>query len=81
MSLFLNEVVSGSKKIHEQLNSINEPWKHLLKRIVINPLILTAPLLSNSTFSNKPIAQTSANIHDKNIGIANIASEAQLADL
>lgn len=79
--LFLDEAASGSKKIHEQLNLINEPWKNLLKRIVINPLITSAPLLHNSSLRNKPIAKTSVNIHDKNIGIAKIASEAQLADL
>ncbi len=81
VNLFLSKVISESEQIHEQLNSINEPWKRLLKRIVINPLISTAPLLSNTTLRNKPIARTSASIHEQNINIANIASEAQLTDL
>jgi len=81
VDLFLSMVLSESQLIHEQLNAINEPWKKLLKRIVINPLISTAPLLSNTTSRNKPIARTSANLHDQNVDIANIASEAQLADL
>lgn len=81
VNLFLTNVTSESEKIHEQLNAINEPWKRLLKRIVINPLISTAPLLSNTTSRNKPIAKTSAIIHDQNIDITNIASEAQITDL
>ncbi len=52
-----------------------------MKRIVVNPLITTAPLLKNSTLRNNPIAKTSANINNENIDIANIASEAQLTDL
>ncbi|WP_378956283.1 hypothetical protein [Pelosinus sp. sgz500959] len=81
MDLFFSKVTLESERINEQLNSINEPWKRLLKRIVINPLISTAPLLSNSTLRNKPIAKTSATIHKQNTDIANIASEAQLTDL
>lgn len=48
-SLFLSKVESQTQHIHEQLTSINDPWKKLLKRIIINPLISDAPLLSNST--------------------------------
>lgn len=81
VDLFFTNVTSESEKIHEQLNTINEPWKRLLKRIVINPLIFTAPLLSNTTSRNKPIAKTSAIIHNQNIDITNIASEAQITDL
>lgn len=81
VDLFFTNVTSESEKIHEQLNTINEPWKRLLKRIVINPLISTAPLLSNTTSRNKPIAKTSAIIHNQNIDITNIASEAQITDL
>lgn len=81
VNLFLNNIALESEKINEQLNTINEPWKRLLKRIVINPLISTAPLLSNTTSRNKPIAKTSAIIHDQNINITNIASEAQITDL
>lgn len=79
--LFLSNVVLESQQIDKQLNSINEPWKRLLKRIVVNPLITTAPLLKNSTLRNNPIAKTSANINNEYIDIANIASEAQLTDL
>lgn len=81
VTLFLNEVKSESEQIHEQLNTINAPWKGLLKRIVINPLISTAPLLRNTTYRNKPEATISANIHDTDINISTIASEAQLTDL
>lgn len=81
MDSFLSNVASEYEKIHEQLNAINEPWKGLLKRIVINPIISQAPLLSNTTVRNKPIAKTSALIHQQNIDITKIASEAQLSDL
>lgn len=81
MDLFLEKVKSESEQVHEQLNSINIPWKGLLKRIVINPLISTAPLLSNTSSRNKLIARTSAIINEQNIDIAKIASEAQLTDL
>ncbi|WP_312071888.1 AAA family ATPase [Anaerotignum propionicum] len=79
--LFFTNVASESLQIEKQLNSINEPWKRLLKRIVVNPLITTAPLLKNTTVRNSPIAKTSANINNENIDIASIASEAQLTDL
>jgi exonuclease SbcC len=81
VNLFFSKVARESEQINEQLNSINDPWKRLLKRIVINPLIATAPLLNNSTSRNKLIAKTSAIIHKQNTDIANIASEAQLTDL
>lgn len=81
VKLFLSKVATESEQIHKQLNDLNEPWKNLLKRIVINPLISTAPLLSNSNLRNKPIAKTSAIINEQNINISNIASEAQLTDL
>lgn len=81
INLLFANIMSESEQIHEQLNAINEPWKMLLKRIVINPLISGAPLLSNTTSRNKPVAKTSAVVHNQNISIANIASEAQLTDL
>jgi hypothetical protein len=81
VKLFLDNIKDESEKIHGELDAINEPWKGLLKRIVINPLIANAPLLSNKTLRNKLTAKTSAVIHDKNTDIADIASEAQLTDL
>jgi exonuclease SbcC len=81
VKLFLDNVVSEADQIHEQLNSINGPWKGLLRRILINPLISDASLLSNTTVRNKLIAKTSATVHEQSIDIVNIASEAQLTDL
>lgn len=81
VNLFLTNIKSESEQIHKQLNSINEPWKGLLKRIVTNPLISGAPLLSNTISRNIPKATTSANIHDQKVDISKIASEAQLTDL
>ena len=46
VKIFLDNVMLESEKIHEELDAINEPWKGLLKRIVINPLIANAPLLT-----------------------------------
>ena len=81
MNLFLTNIISESEKINEQVNTINEPWRRLLKRIVINPLISAAPLLSNANSRNRLIAKTSAIIHNQNINITHIASEAQITDL
>ncbi len=79
--LFLDNVRSESERISKELEAINEPWKGLLKRIVLNPLIANAPLLSNKISRNKLTAKTSAFIHKENTDIAYIASEAQLTDL
>ncbi|WP_341348226.1 hypothetical protein [Paenibacillus sp. FSL H3-0469] len=81
IGFFLDNVKLESEKIHEELVAINEPWKGLLKRIVINPMIANAPLLSNKIIRNKLTAKTSALIHNKHINIADIASEAQITDL
>lgn len=81
VNLLFENVRLESDRINEELNAINEPWKGLLKRIVINPLIANAPLLSNRISRNKHTAKTSGVIHGKNIDIADIASEAQLTDL
>lgn len=78
---FLSRIAMESEQVQGQLDIINEPWKRLLKRIVVSPLISTAPLLSNSMSRNKPKAKTSAIIHNRKTDIASIASEAQLADL
>lgn len=81
LNLFFDNVMEENREIHKQLDSINEPWKRLLKRIIINPLISSGPLLSNTTSYNKPIAKTSAIIHEHSIDITKIASEAQITDL
>ncbi len=81
VNVFFENVMSESQQIHEELDAINEPWKGLLKRIVISPLISNAPLLNNTVSRNKLIAKTSATVHNRNIDIAQIASEAQLTDL
>lgn len=81
ISLFLDKVVEESHKVNEQLESINEPWKKLLERIVINPLISKAPLLGNTISYNKTKAKTSAIINQENIDISSVASEAQITDL
>lgn len=81
ISLFLDKAVEESNKVNEQLESINGPWKRLLERVVINPLISKAPLLENSISYNKPKAKISAIINKENIDISSIASEAQTTDL
>lgn len=78
---FLDEIVQESKKIQSQIEEINESWKKILKRIVVNPLISSAPLLENKTAYNKAVASTKAVIHNEDIDITNIASEGQIADL
>lgn len=81
VNLFLTSITKESENLNDQLDSINEPWQRLLKRIVINPLISSAPLLRNTTLRNQPKATISASIHNQKIDIAKIASEAQLTDL
>ncbi|MDY6227005.1 MAG: hypothetical protein SPH93_04930 [Clostridium sp.] len=81
IDLFMKNITLEATKIHEQLNYINEPWRRLLKRIVVNPLFSTAPLMSNTTFRNKLISKTSAIVNNQNINISDVASEAQTTDL
>ncbi|MCK5580738.1 MAG: hypothetical protein KAJ18_05640, partial [Candidatus Omnitrophica bacterium] len=78
---FLDNAKEESEKITEQLNAINTPWKGLLKRIVINPLISEAPLLNSTISRNSQKASTFANLHEENFSMDKIASEAQLTDL
>ncbi|WP_313163922.1 AAA family ATPase [Sedimentibacter sp.] len=81
LNLFFDNIRLEYDKVHQELDEVNEPWKGLLKRIVINPLIANAPLLSNKISRNRLTTKTSGVIHNKNTDIADIASEAQLADL
>jgi DNA repair protein SbcC/Rad50 len=81
ISAFLDNVSAESVKIHEYTDSINDLWRSLLKRIVINPRFSEADLLSSSTYRNKPIAKVSTKLHGTNYKVADVASEAQLTDL
>ncbi|WP_346909438.1 AAA family ATPase [Faecalicatena orotica] len=81
VNAFLNEILKESDEVQLQLGLINDSWKRILKRIVINPLITTAPLLKNETHRNKQMASTIATIRDKGIDITDIASEGQIADI
>jgi hypothetical protein len=78
---FFEELAAKNKELNKELDSINEPWEKLRRRIIVTPLISSGPLLNNSTFRNKQIAKTSTIIHDADIEINRVASEAQIADL
>lgn len=78
---FMDNISKESESIQVQLNLINESWKKILKRMIVNPLINSAPLLKNETYRNKQMASTIVQMHEKEIGIAEIASEGQTADL
>ena len=78
---FMDNISKESDSIQVQLNLINESWKKILKRMIVNPLINSAPLLKNETYRNKQMASTIVQMHEKEIGIAEIASEGQTADL
>jgi exonuclease SbcC len=81
VNAFLDKISEESEQIQVQFGQINETWKRILKRIVVNPLITSAPLLNNRTSRNKQIATTLAEINGEKFDISNIASEGQIADL
>jgi len=81
LNYFFDELSKENKELNKELDSINEPWEKLRRRIIVTPLISSGPLLNNSTLRNKQIAKTSTTIHNADIDINRVASEAQIADL
>lgn len=78
---FYDQITVESEQVQIQFGQINDTWKKILKRIVVNPLITSAPLLNNKTSRNQQIASTLAEINGEKFDISNIASEGQIADL
>lgn len=66
--------------LQEYLLAINEPWKELLHRVVLDPRF-TDTTLSAYTKNNKQHAEVNVPLHNSNIGANFVASEAQITDL
>ncbi len=78
---FLDEISAESGDILSQINSINGPWREMLKRIVVNRQIQSSPLLNNSFSRNRLKANVETYVNETNINMSDFASEGQLADL
>jgi exonuclease SbcC len=73
----IGEEVSG---VHEKIKAINPLWVSLLKKIVVNPRFVDTQLDSYS-YRNKSQAEVKINLHDSQVSVMDVASEAQATDL
>lgn len=73
----IGEEVDG---VHEKIKAINPLWVSLLKKIVVNPRFVDTQLNSYS-FRNKSQAEVKINLHDTQVSVMDVASEAQATDL
>jgi len=73
----IGEEVSG---VHEKIKAINPLWVSLLKRVVVNPRFINTHLDSYS-YRNKSQAEVKIDLHDSQVSVMDVASEAQATDL
>ncbi|MBC7759506.1 MAG: AAA family ATPase [Phormidesmis sp. FL-bin-119] len=73
----IGEEVDG---VHEKIKAINPLWVSLLKKIVVNPRFVNTQLDSYS-LRNKSQAEVKINLHDTQVSVMDVASEAQATDL
>ncbi|MEO6734608.1 MAG: hypothetical protein ABIN01_25530 [Ferruginibacter sp.] len=66
--------------VHKKIKAINPLWVSLLKKIVVNPRFVDTHLESYS-FRNKSQAEVKINLHDSQVSVMDVASEAQATDL
>lgn len=66
--------------VHEKIKAINPLWVSLLKKVVVNPRFIDTHLHSYSYY-NKPYAEVNINLHDSQVRVMDVASEAQATDL
>lgn len=66
--------------VHDKIKAINPLWISLLKKIVVNPRFVDTQLESYS-YRNKPQAEVKINLHDAQVSVMDVASEAQATDL
>jgi exonuclease SbcC len=66
--------------VHDKIKAINPLWVSLLKKIVVNPRFVETQLDSYS-FRNKSQAEVKINLHDEQVSVMEVASEAQATDL
>ncbi|MDR6734821.1 hypothetical protein [Sphingobacterium sp. 2149] len=73
----IGEEVDG---VHDKIKAINPLWVSLLKKIVVNPRFVETQLESYS-YRNKSQAEVKINLHDEQVSVMEVASEAQATDL
>lgn len=66
--------------VHERIVSINPLWKKLLKRIIIDPRFSQTQLDSFSYYK-KQHANVNVKLHNNDVLVSQVASEAQITDL
>ncbi|AJH15840.1 AAA family ATPase [Myroides profundi] len=73
----IGEEVDG---VHDKIKAINPLWVSLLKKIVVNPRFMDTKLDSYS-HRNKSQAKVEIKLHEKQVSVMEVASEAQATDL
>lgn len=73
----IGEEVNG---VHQKIKAINPLWVSLLKKVVVNPRFVDTHLESYS-YRNKPQAEVKIDLHDSQVSVMDVASEAQATDL
>lgn len=73
----ISEEVDG---VHDKIKAINPLWVSLLKKIVVNPRFMDTQLDSYS-HRNKSQAKVEIKLHEKQVSVMEVASEAQATDL
>lgn len=66
--------------VHQKIKAINPLWVSLLKKIVVNPRFVDTHLNSYSHY-NKSHAEVKISLHDSQVSVMDVASEAQATDL
>jgi exonuclease SbcC len=66
--------------VHEKIKAVNPLWVSLLKKVVVNPRFVDTHLDSYS-YRNKSQAEVKIDLHDSQVSVMDVASEAQAADL
>lgn len=73
----IGEEVDG---VHDKIKAINPLWVSLLKKIVVNPRFVETQLESYS-YRNKSQAEVKISLHNEQVSVMEVASEAQATDL
>jgi exonuclease SbcC len=80
LDILYNRIGRELDTVHQQIKAINPLWVSLLKKIVVNPRFVDTHLDSYS-YRNKPQAEVKINLHEAQVSVMDIASEAQATDL
>ncbi len=77
---FATRLTGELKVVYERIRSVNPLWQTLLRRIIIEPRFSKAALDSYGHYK-KSHANVSVKLHDGNVLVSEVASEAQITDL